>query len=141
MFLGFEPEATGMKDGRQRRMKPLIYCDWNNLFLLFSLNLETSSFCRFDRLEIWDGKFGQSDNWNLTGKFCLRSQTGTMFSSGPVMKVRFKTDGSQTRQGFVATASTGNLQKFLCRRVNAEMSFEEASVNDPKLCNLGNFVN
>jgi len=45
--------------------------------------------------------------WNLTGKYCRRSQTGIIFSSGPYMKLRFKTDGSVVKQGFVATAASG----------------------------------
>ena len=68
--------------------------------------MESSSFCRFDRLEVYDGKYGQAQ-WNLTGKFCMRSQTGIVTSSGPFMKLRFRTDGSVVNQGFVARASTG----------------------------------
>ena len=76
------------------------------MFFLFSLNMESSSNCRFDRLEVYDGKYGQAQ-WNLTGKYCMRSHTGIVMSSGPFMKLRFRTDGSVSNQGFVARASTG----------------------------------
>jgi hypothetical protein len=47
-----------------------------------------------------------------------RSQTGAVFSSGPFLKLRFKTDGSVARQGFVALATTGlHLFTTKCMRI------------------------
>ena len=65
-----------------------------------SINLESSYRCRYDRLTIYDGMYG-TENWNKTGDYCRRSQTQTLFSTGSMMKVVFKTDRSQVRRGFV----------------------------------------
>ena len=62
--------------------------------------MEYSYRCRADYLQVFDGMFGE-ENWNNTGRFCLRSHAGrTLISSGNVMKLKFRTDRSITRRGF-----------------------------------------
>jgi len=75
--------------------------------LNFSINIESSPSCRYDRLEVSDGLRGQPV-WNSTMKLCKRNQTVFFQSSGPYMRLRFITDGSVTRQGFRARAYPGN---------------------------------
>ena len=65
-----------------------------------SLNLESSYYgCPYDKLTVYDGMYGTM-NWNKTGDYCRRTQTYTLHSSGPVMKIVFTTDSSRSRSGF-----------------------------------------
>ena len=65
-----------------------------------SLNLESSyRGCPYDRLTVYDGMYG-TQTWNKTGDYCRRTQRYTLYSSGPYMRIVFKTDSSRTRSGF-----------------------------------------
>ena len=67
--------------------------------------LESSTRCRYDALEIYDGLYGQQ-NWNKTASLCRRNQVTArgargIVSSGNAMRLRFKTDRSVSRTGFI----------------------------------------
>ena len=69
--------------------------------------MESLYLCRADYVQIYDGVRG-TERWNSTGRFCSRSQQGRVIvSSGSLMRVKFKTDGSVTRQGFSAVVRAG----------------------------------
>ena len=76
------------------------------------LVMESSRSCRYDVLEVYDGLHGQQ-NWNQTARLCRRSQVTQrsashgLLSSGNVMRLRFKTDGSVSRQGFIIIVRSG----------------------------------
>lgn len=62
------------------------------------------SSCNYDFVEIRDGG---TINSQLLGKFCGFDKPNTVFSSGNVMYIRFRTDASVPRPGFKAQYKIG----------------------------------
>jgi cubilin len=70
------------------------------------LSMEASRRCRYDYLSVYDGTYGQQV-WNKTNQICRRSQSRTiMISSGNTVKLKFKTDRSVVRRGFLLEAKS-----------------------------------
>ena len=66
-------------------------------FLSLLLQLETSQYCIYDYLEIYDG---ESDTANKLDKLCGSETPDTMESSGPQLFLRFHSDSSGESKGF-----------------------------------------
>ena len=66
-------------------------------FLSLLLQLETSQYCIYDYLEIYDG---ESDAANKLDKLCGSETPDTMESSGPQLFLRFHSDSSGESKGF-----------------------------------------
>ena len=60
-----------------------------------AFNIETNDVCKFDYLTMTDG-----DGTILMGKTCGTSLPNNITSASNVIKMVFKTDGSQTREGW-----------------------------------------
>ncbi|EEC11904.1 cubilin, putative [Ixodes scapularis] len=85
-----------------------LLCEWEiraapeeRLQITFdSFTLEQHSACRWDALEVYDGR---DDNAPLLGRFCGSALPPAVLSHGSVLYVRFRTDQSTQLQGFSAS--------------------------------------
>ena len=64
----------------------------------------TAARCHHNVVEVHDGGTANSP---LLGAFCGRTRPSTLTSTGNVLYVRFRTDGSIQRRGFKATYKIG----------------------------------
>ncbi|KAG0445664.1 hypothetical protein HPB47_028255, partial [Ixodes persulcatus] len=88
-----------------------LLCEWEiraapdeRLQITFdSFTLEQHSACRWDALEVYDGR---DDNAPLLGRFCGSALPPAVLSHGSILYVRFRTDQSTQLQGFSATYET-----------------------------------
>ncbi|CAN7938349.1 unnamed protein product, partial [Ixodes hexagonus] len=85
-----------------------LMCEWEiraapeeRLQITFdSFSLEQHSACRWDALEVYDGR---DENAPLLGRYCGSALPPAVLSRGSTLFVRFKTDQSTQLQGFSAT--------------------------------------
>ncbi|XP_015810319.3 cubilin [Nothobranchius furzeri] len=101
MFGSPDPNLDG-------RYEPNMNCVWTiempvnkAINLTFeSFDLETSSTCAYDYIKVYDGG---NMNFPLVGTFCGLSIPAPFLSSGNLLTIHFKTDGSVQKTGFNAT--------------------------------------
>ena len=93
--------------------------------------LEDSNTCQYDYVALFDG--ASSDDVNI-GVFCNAAAIGSSHvTSGDIMFVRFKTDGSQTYAGFLATYQAVGGGKYISSLSNVFLEDENFTSFHPYL--------